>query len=99
MTSYRRYIPLLVPIGRAAGASVFPSLLLERLRNKQRGRWKAELGDWENEGGSMAATNVAATMVVTPVCDNSVPKPFPIDKETGAPCSRWGNVVMGQSWS
>jgi hypothetical protein len=99
MTSYRRYIPPLVPIGRAAGTSVFPSLMLERLRNKQRGRRKAALDDWENEGGNMVATNVAASMVSTPECDNSAPKPFPIDTETGAPRSRWGNVVMGQSWS
>ncbi|MGA7179241.1 MAG: hypothetical protein WBX11_06605 [Thiobacillaceae bacterium] len=84
MTNYRRYIPPLVPTERAAASSVFPSPMLEHLRNKQRGRWKAELGDWENEGGSVAVTDVAATLVATAVDDDTVPKPRPIDKEAAA---------------
>ncbi len=60
MTSYRRFIPPLVPIGGAAVASVSASPMVVRLRNKQKGRHKTALDDWENEGGSVAATAVDA---------------------------------------
>lgn len=59
MTSYRRFLLPLVPIGGAAAASVFAALMVERLRSKEKGRQKAKLDDWEDEGGSMAATDVA----------------------------------------
>lgn len=59
MTSHKCFVsPLLVMIGGAVIATVVASLVVERICNKQKGRQKAELGGWENEGGSVAATNV-----------------------------------------
>ena len=59
MPGYRRFIPPFEPIGSAASATTFASPMLERLRNKQKGRRKAALEDWENEGGRMADSDVA----------------------------------------
>lgn len=60
MTSPRRFIPplALVLIGGAAIASIFAWLTVERLATK--GRHKAALESWEDEGGSIATTDVAA---------------------------------------
>jgi hypothetical protein len=57
-TTYRRFIP---PSGRAAEYSIVALLMLEHLRNKDKEKvpQKAELDHWEDEGGSVAATDVA----------------------------------------
>lgn len=60
MTSYRRFIPPLVLIGGAAAVSVFALLMLGRLRDMEKGRQKAKLDDWEDEGGSVAKADAAA---------------------------------------
>jgi len=60
MTTYRRFIPPLVPIGSGAAVSDFASLMVEHLRNKERVPHKRALDDWEDEGGSVAATDVVA---------------------------------------
>lgn len=60
MTTYRRFIPPLAPIGGAAVASMFASLMVERLRTKEEVRQKAEVSNWEDEGGSVAASGIAA---------------------------------------
>lgn len=53
MTDHRRFIPPQTPIEEgAAAASSTPAL--ERLRNREQGRQKPELSDWEDEGGSLA---------------------------------------------
>jgi hypothetical protein len=61
-TTYRRFIPQLVPGGRAGDVPVFASRMVERLRieGQEKVRRRAELDDWEDEGGSVAATDVAA---------------------------------------
>lgn len=59
MTNYKRFLsPLVVLIGGAVIATVFASIVVERICNKQKGRQKNELTGWENEGGSVAETNV-----------------------------------------
>ncbi|AJP49229.1 hypothetical protein PG1C_13915 [Rugosibacter aromaticivorans] len=61
MTSYKYFVsPLGVMIGGAVIATILATLVVERMRNKQKGRQKAELSGWESEGGSVAATNVVA---------------------------------------
>lgn len=60
MTSYRRFIAPAVLIGSVAAASVFASLMAERVHNKRKGPQKAAENDWEDEGGSGAAPDVAA---------------------------------------
>jgi hypothetical protein len=92
MTSYTRLIPPRLPIGGAAAAGAFASLMVERLRKKAIRRQKAALdktavNDWEDEGGSMAATNVTA------------PEPSPINLETGARGGRCGNVDLAPAIS
>jgi hypothetical protein len=57
---YRRVIPPLVPGGRAAEDSIFALLMLGRLRNRIKTQQNAALDRWEDEGGSVAATDVAA---------------------------------------
>ncbi len=61
MTNPRRFIPplALVLIGGAAIVSIFAWLALERLGDKE--RHKAALEGWEDEGGSIATTDVAAS--------------------------------------
>ncbi len=76
MTSYRRFIPPLVPIDRAAARSVFPSLMAERLRNQEKSRRKPALDDWENDGGSIEATDAAITRVAIQVGDKAAPSRF-----------------------
>lgn len=65
---YRRFISPLLPGGRAADNSVFTLLTLGRLRNKQRDevQQKAALDHWEDEGGSLAASDVAALRSPSP---------------------------------
>jgi hypothetical protein len=85
MMSYRCLIPSPAWIGDAAAAYVFSSpLMVERLRNKEQGRHKTALDDWENEGGRVAAADVA------------VPTQSVIDMGTGARFTR-GDVHTGQS--
>lgn len=61
MTSYKRFFSsFVVLIGGAMIATVFASLVVKRICNKQKGRQKAELAGWENEGGSVVATHVVA---------------------------------------
>ncbi|MDO9449864.1 MAG: hypothetical protein Q7J21_05235 [Rugosibacter sp.] len=61
MTNYKHFFsPLVVLIGGAMIATVFASLVVKRICNKQKGRQKAELAGWENEGGSVVATHVVA---------------------------------------
>ena len=61
MTTYRRFIPQLVSGGRTGDISAFASLMVQRLRveDQQKVRQQIELDDWEDEGGSVAATDVA----------------------------------------
>ncbi len=59
MTNYRRFILPLLLIAGAAVASVFAPRLAKRLRDEQQGRKKAALDEWENEGGNVAAADVA----------------------------------------
>jgi len=75
MPSYTRFIPPFVPIGGAAGVSAFTLLMLERLRNKQKGPLKASLDDWENEGGCMAARDVSVPERPSIDTDNQCGKP------------------------
>lgn len=58
MKRYKRFIMPLVLIGGTAVASFFASLMVERVRNKE--RQKAALNDWEDEGGSVVASSAAA---------------------------------------
>lgn len=60
MTSYRRFIPPLLLIGGVAVASIFASMMAERLRKKDEGPREAALRDWEDEGGSVPPIDVAA---------------------------------------
>ena len=60
MTCYRHLIPPLLPIGGGAIVSNFSSLVVDRLRNKEKGRQRAELDDWEGEGGRVAASHAVA---------------------------------------
>jgi hypothetical protein len=57
MKSYGRMIPPLLPDGKAGVASVRDSLAVGRLRILDKGSQKAELDDWEDEGGSVTATD------------------------------------------
>lgn len=60
MTNHKHFFsPPVVLIGGAVIATIFALLMVERICNKQKGRQKAEVGSWENEGGSVAATVVA----------------------------------------
>jgi hypothetical protein len=59
MTSYRRFIAP-VPMGGATAASGFPTIMGAYLHNKEHGRQKAALDVWEEEGGSVTKTAVAA---------------------------------------
>jgi len=54
MTRYKRLILPAVLIGCAAAASVFASLMAERVHDKRKGRQKDAEDDWVNEGGSVA---------------------------------------------
>lgn len=60
--TYRRFISQPVPGGRAGDAPIFASLMVERLRieGQEKVRPRAELDDWEDEGGSVAPTDVVA---------------------------------------
>jgi hypothetical protein len=62
VTTYRRFISQPVPGGRAGDVPVFASLMVERLRieGEEKVRRRAELDEWEDEGESVAATDVAA---------------------------------------
>ncbi len=61
MTSHKRFFsPCVLLIGGAIIATVFASLVVKRICNKQKKRQKAELAGWENEGGSVVATHVVA---------------------------------------
>jgi hypothetical protein len=59
--TYRRFIPPPVPSGQAADNSVFALLMLARVRNKvkEKVQQKVGLDHWEDEGGSLAETDVA----------------------------------------
>lgn len=59
MTNYSRFIPPPSPSVGTETASVFTSLMAVRLRNIQVERQKAQLNDWEDEGGSVPATDAA----------------------------------------
>lgn len=56
------------------------TLAAASLRNKEQRQLKAALDDWEGEGGSVAAINVAAGL---------------ISAMSRAQCSRYGNVTIG----
>ncbi len=51
--TYRRFIPPPAPSGHAADNSVLTLLMLGRLRSKykEKAQQKAELDNWEDEGG------------------------------------------------
>lgn len=83
MTSYRRVIPPTLPTGAAAAGSqagsLFAALRLARLRAREQLRQKAELDDWEAEGGSVAASLAVARE--PPVLARSVGR-GPVDAAT-----------------
>lgn len=54
MTAHRRFIPPQAPIEEGAADASLSWPALEHLRNRKQGRQKAELSDWEDEGGSLA---------------------------------------------
>lgn len=56
MTSYKRFIPPTLPTGDAAAGSLFADISLARLCAREPQRQKAELENWETEGGSVAAS-------------------------------------------
>jgi len=51
-----RYSPSYSPAAGSAESSSLVSLMVERLRDRNKGQPKAELADWENEGGSVTET-------------------------------------------
>ncbi|NMG73988.1 hypothetical protein [Aromatoleum diolicum] len=53
MTSYKHFILPAVLVGNSAVASVFATFMADRLRHTRKGRQKAALADWEDEGGSV----------------------------------------------
>lgn len=56
MRTYTRIIPPVLLIGGVVVASMFASLMFERLRKKDEGRQRAALRNWEDEGGSVLPT-------------------------------------------
>ena len=60
MKTYRRVVPPLAATG-GGSASDFASLMVERLRSHWKGQPKAELDDWEGDGGRVAATDTTVT--------------------------------------
>ncbi len=85
MTIYRRLTPAPAPIG--APLSILTSLVVGRFRHKEQIRQTAALDEWEDEGGSVMATDAVA------------PAPGAIDPKTGARFSPCGTTVMGQPGS
>jgi len=59
--TYSRFIPPPAPRGQATDNSVTTLLMLGRLRNKDKEKLQRKVGldRWEDEGGSVAATDVA----------------------------------------
>jgi hypothetical protein len=60
MIIYRRFIPPPALTVCAADARGFDWLVAYRHRNEEKRRHAAELVDWEEEGGSLAAAAVAS---------------------------------------
>jgi hypothetical protein len=61
-------MPPVVPSGHAADNSLFTLLTLGRIRNKQREKVqkRSDLDHWEDEGGSLAASDIAALRLPLP---------------------------------
>jgi hypothetical protein len=59
--TYRRFIPPPVPSGQPTDNSIITLLMLGRLRSKDKEKvqQKVVLDHWEDEGGSVAETEVA----------------------------------------
>jgi len=59
--TYSRFIPPPVPSGQSTDSFVTTLLMLGRLRNKDGERLQRKVGldRWEDEGGGVAATDVA----------------------------------------
>jgi hypothetical protein len=91
MKSHRRFIPPLVPVGPVAAASVCAPPIGEHLGSQAGWRLHRQLDEWENEGGSTAATDAATVLIVTPEDGDNVPEPASVDPQAGAlDASRWG---------
>jgi hypothetical protein len=84
MTSYGRFISPLGQTEDAAAASTFASLMAGRLSSMQHGSRRVALEDWENEGGSTAASGL-------PAAESPV-----IVTEAREPCGRRTRSVMGR---
>lgn len=82
MTSYRHFVAPPVPMGGATAASGFPTIMVAYLHNKEHGRQRAALDVWEEEGGSVTKTAVAASTMVQG-CDITAP----VADEPGRGCA------------
>ena len=90
MKSYRRFIPPLVAMRPVAAASVCAAPIVEHLGSQAGWRLRGQLDDWENEGGSMTATEAAAVLIVTSEDGGNAPVPASADPQAGAlDASRW----------
>lgn len=83
MKNHRPVIRAGTPIRDAAVASILALLMVERLRAEEESRRKANLEDWEDEGGSVGATGAAAAAARGG--DDPGQEPSSIDTEAGAP--------------
>lgn len=77
-------------MGPVAAASVGAPPVVEHLGSQAGWQLHRQLDDWENEGGSMAATDAAAALIATPEGRGHAPEPALVDPQGGAlDASRW----------
>ena len=94
MTSYRRFMPPPVPMGDAAAASGFSTIIVTYQHNQEHRRQQAKLDACEDEGGHVTETTIAAAPIIGPGSDATVSEPLPIGLVAGAPYCRCNDVIV-----
>lgn len=95
MTSYRRFMPPPVPMGDAAAASGFSTIIVTYQHNQEHRRQQAKLDACEDEGGHVTETTIAAAPIIGPGSDATVSEPLPIGLVAGAQYSRCSDSLLG----
>jgi len=94
MTSYRRFMPLPIPMEGAVAASGFSTIMVTYQHNKQNRRQQATRDDCEDEGGQVTEITVAAAPIIGHGSDATVPEPLLIGLVAGAPYCRCRDAIL-----
>lgn len=94
MTSYRRFMPLPVPMGDTAAASGFSTIMVTYQHNQEHRRQQATLDAREDDVGHVTETTVTAAPIIGPGRDATMSEPLPIGLVPGAPYCRCSDAIL-----